>query len=76
MTSLSSSGRDCGTCAGGRSGESGLLCGAETDDQTGTWNVENASKMRRQIVNHHAIITMQNTAHCQLTWDITCSCGL
>jgi len=32
MTSLSSSGRDCGTCVG----ESGLLCGAETADQTGT----------------------------------------
>lgn len=36
MRSLSSSGRDCGTCAGERSGESGLLCGAETADQTGT----------------------------------------
>ena len=67
MTSLSSSGRDCGTCAGERSGESGLLCGAETSDQTGTWNVENASKMQQQIVNHHAIITMRNTEHCLLT---------
>jgi len=36
MRSLSSSGRDCGTCAGEKSGESGLLCGAETADQTGT----------------------------------------
>ena len=76
MTSLSSSGRDCGTCAGERSGESGLLCGAETADQTGTWNVENASKMQQQIVNHYAIIKMQNTAQWLLTWDITCSCGL
>ena len=62
MMSLSSCGRDCGTFAGERSGESGLLCGAETADQTGTWNVGNASNMQRQIVNHHAIITMQNTA--------------
>lgn len=36
MTSLSSCGLGCGTCAWERSGGSGLPCGAETSDQTGT----------------------------------------
>lgn len=36
MTSLSSCGLGCGTCAWVTSGGSGLLCGAGTSDQTGT----------------------------------------
>ena len=47
MTSLSSCGLGCGTCAWVTSGGSGLLCGAGTSDQTGTWNVENASNIRQ-----------------------------
>ena len=45
--SLSFCERDFGTCAGERSGESGLLCGEEISDRIWTWNVENAS------VTHH-----------------------
>ena len=63
MTSLFSCGLGCGTCAWVTSEGSGLLCGAGTSDQTGTWNVENASNIRQYIVNHSTIITMQNSLH-------------